>query len=111
MMSKSSTTLPTSARTLALVEDSLKRHSSLSSLGPYKSTQNERTSPVTEVSRAKDSTSIQKPWTPTGTVPKSYNVTFGKKEKQFMKRTKSQECVLTKLVVAPSEIIDMQHQI
>ena len=28
-----------------------------------------------------------------------------------MKRAKSQECVLTKLVVAPSEIIDLQHQI
>ena len=39
------------------------------------------------------------------------NVSFGKKEEQAIKRAKSQECVLTKLVVAPSEIIDLQHQI
>ena len=115
--SKSSSTLPTSGISTTDKRGSgLKRPLSLSSFGRSRNDQYVDTSPMVETSkdneRFDDNSTSKSPRSPTGTIPKTSSINFGKKSRlSKQEKTKSQECVLTKLVVAPSEIIDLQHQI
>ena len=85
-LSKSSSTLPTSgSHSIDYVGDSLKRPTSLSSLGAHRSDQYVETSPMVDVPSgkgwSKNSSSIYQPRSPTGTIPKSSTIDFGKKSR------------------------------
>ena len=107
-LTKSSSEISASNKTFDFSEYFVERYGALSSPSLTEGTTQK------ENSRIKDDTEIRgtsKQQNHPSIAVDAHSVSFGKKERQSLKRSLSQECKLTKLVVAPSEVTDLQHQI